>query len=235
MRGQRPAGPRALEERPKAMTDPVQFLVAAMLYHPAAPYLAFTLVFGLVSIAVITLETRSFGPARNLPARNLPARNPAAATAIARPAKVPAPADNLTGAAIDCVPVLDPARAQVLEHLEDVVECLGRAQRVLPDIALSRALRIRPDPGAADQFAAARRALNRASLDFAVFSYQGHLDLALMIGPRSDDDPARGPIETALGQAGVPLLRIPPDASPALLRARIQPVFSSNTDASRAA
>lgn len=212
------------------MTDPVQFLVAAMLYHPAAPYLAVALLFGLIAIAAIAFEGRARRPA---PPRV--ARHPVAPPAIAAPVPAPPPTGVLSRAVIDCVPVLEPARAELLERLEDVVECLGLAQRVLPDIALSQTLRIRPDPGAADGRAAAQRALNRARLDFAVFSYQGHLDLALMIGPRSGADPDQMPIDAALRQAGVPLLRIPPDAPPALLRARIQPLLVPGPGTSRAA
>lgn len=214
------------------MTDPVQFLIAAAFYHPAAPYLAAILSLGPFSMAVIALDTKGRGPELRYPPRN---RGQPADTAPS--AALSDPSDCLAEAAIDCVPLLDTARAALLERLEDVVECLGRAQRVLPDVMLSRVLSLRADPDGTGIHEIAERALNRTGLDFGVFSYHGHLEIALMIGPPADADAGRAPpvVEIALKQAGVPLIRIPLDAPPAMLKARIKAALLPVSDRSWAA
>jgi len=201
------------------MTEPIQFLIAATFYHPAAPYLAVVLSLGLFSVAYIAFDTR----VRETESKNRSKNRTKPEDAVQSPS-VPVLAGQLARAIIDCVPVLDPARAELLERLEDVVECLGKAQRVLPDIALSRVLRIHHAPEEAAMTGTAHRALSGSALDFGVFSYGGQLELAMMIDPQAgtDADPGQQLIETALKRAGVPLIRIPPDASPGMLRARIR-------------
>lgn len=214
------------------MTDPIQFLIAAAFYHPAAPFLAVIVALGLFSMAFIALDTKVRGAEWQYLPRNHAGRADSAA------APVPSdPSDHLTGAAVDCVPLLDTAHTDLLERLEDVVECLGRAQRVLPDIMLSRVLRVRAGPDEAGMNEITQRALNRVGVDFGVFSYHGHLDLALMIGPpayESDADSLQL-IEIALKQAGVPLIHIPLDAPPEMLDSRIKSAMSSGSARSRAA
>jgi hypothetical protein len=201
------------------MTDPVQFMIAALVYHPAAPYLAVVYSLGLLSIFFIAFDTRVRRPTPGYVAQNHAVRD---AAAPAPP--LSAPGKHLAKAAIDRVPVLDPARAILLERLEDVVECLGQAQRVLPDVLLSRALRICAEPDNANTKEVTLRELNRAELDFGVFSYGGKIDLAVMIRPQTGaaTDPERHLIDIALKKAGVPLIRISVDASPRTLRARIR-------------
>ena len=212
------------------MTDPIQFLIAAVIYHPAAPYLVAVLSLGPLSVAFIALDIR----VRRSGPRNL-AKNRAVRTKAPPSRPVPTPVEHLALATIERVPVLDAPRATLLERLEDVVECLGQAQRVLPDIVLSRALRIRPEPGDTEMNAATQCALNRAGLDFGVFSYAGNLDLALMIGARAEAEDDRQLIETALERAGVPLIRIPLDAPPDMLRTRIRSALSPATGLAMAA
>jgi hypothetical protein len=217
------------------MIDPIQFLIAAMLYHPAAPYLAVVLLLGLVCIGFTAFDSRARRSSRGQVAQRPVAR--AASAQLAPAAPMAAPAAHLAQAAIDRVPVLDPARAALMERLEDVVECLGRAQRVLPDVALARALCIRPDSGGTGTAEIALQPLNRAELDFGVFSYGGKIDLAVMVRPQGGDatDPERHLIALALKKAGVPLIRIPVDASPKTLRACIQSTLQPAPGRARAA
>ncbi len=214
------------------MTEPFQFLIAATVYHPAAPYLAVVLSLGLFSVAFIAFGT----PVRQIESENRPKYRTKRGDAVQSPS-VAVLTSQLARAKIDCVPVLDPARAELLERLEDVVECLGRAQRVLPDIALSRVLRIHHTPEEAAMAETTHRALSDFSLDFGVFSYGGHLELALMVGPQAgtEADPGQQLIETALARAGVPFIRIPPDALSGILRSRIRSALCPAPDRARAA
>jgi len=212
------------------MIDPVEFLIAATFSNPAGPYLAIAYATGLLAIIVLAVDTGRRGTERKYPPQT---PVPQAGTGLAPPI----PAGHLAQVAIDCVPVIDPARADLLERLEDAVECLGRAQRVLPDIALSRALRIRADPAgnAADQ--AVERAMASTALDFGVFSYAGQLDLALMIGPADSPEAKadRQLIDIALKRAGVPLIGIALDVPAERLRTRLRSVRWPVPDQPRAA
>jgi len=201
------------------MIDPVQFLIAATLSGPGGPFLAIAYATGL--LAIIDL---AFGPGRRGAARTCRPRTPVPPTDEGH--APPIPAAHLAQVKIDCVPVLDPARADLLERLEDAVECLGRAQRVLPDIMLSRALRIRADPAGNAHDQAVQRAMTGTGLDFGVFSYAGQLDLALMVVPADGAEAKtdRQLIEIALERAGVPLIAIALDVSAETLRARIRSV-----------
>jgi len=227
-----PNSARLFRRKVQAMTDPIQFLIAAAFYHPAAPFLAVIVSLGLFSMAFIALDTRVREAEWQHPPRNHAGRADIAA------APVPSnPSDHLADAAVDCVPVLDTAHTDLLERLEDVVECLGRAQRVLPDIMLSRVLRVRADPDEAGMNEITQRALNRVGVDFGVFSYHGHLELALKIAPPADerDCGSLQLIEIALKQAGVPLICIPLDAPPEMLESRIKSAMSSGSARFRAA
>ena len=214
------------------MTGPVQFLIAAALYHPAAPYLAVILLLGLAFFGFIAFDIRGRKPVQP----NFPPTH--AKRAIADPAPPMPPAgEHLSQAVIDRVPVLDPARASLLERLEDVVECLGQAQRVLPDVALARILCIRPDPDGSDLAGGSVQPLKGAELDFGVFSYRGEIDLAVMVRPQAGGtiDPERHLIAVALKKAGVPLIRVSENVTPRALRARIQSALPPLPGQARAA
>lgn len=193
---------------------PIDFLTAAALNHPAAPYVLLSIALGVLSIAIIPFDIRLV---RNeAGGKPQPPPTPHRSAASLRKA--------VASSQIECVPLLDAAHCRLLEVLEDLVEPLGQAQLVLPNVPLAQTLRICSAKGSTGNQRIADEALANSWLDFGVFSYSGTLQLAVFYlndAKIIPQDARKTPTEIALAKAGVPVMKVSSDYSVVSLQTQL--------------